>query len=178
MPGLVMVIPVTTPFATVAVADAPVPPPPEIVTVGDARVAGAAGNDRDRGDHHVARPVPTVAAAVATAALPTSKTGAGNNVELLSWVMSSLLLAPVSLLASRTGAGGVAGGAVMMVICNGFVAEIPPVDARTSGSATPVPVPPPPPPPPPPPKPPPKVSLPGNAVTATVSPSPVKLPVK
>ena len=34
MPELVIVIPVTTPPATVAIADAPVPPPPEIVTVG------------------------------------------------------------------------------------------------------------------------------------------------
>ena len=50
----------------------------------------------------VTTPPVTVAVAVAAAAEPTLKMGAGNDAELLSWVMPSLSLAPVSLLASRT----------------------------------------------------------------------------
>ena len=55
---------------------------------------------------------------VLVAAVPTSKTGAfdGFAVELLSLVMSSLLNAPVSLLAARMGVGGVAAGVVLIVI--------------------------------------------------------------
>ena len=39
----------------------------------------------------------------------TSKYGAGYEVELLSWVTLSVALAPVSLVASRSGAEGTAG---------------------------------------------------------------------
>src|SRR3954447_9799569 len=66
--------------------------------------------------------------------LVTSKTGAGNCAELLSWVTRSLLLAPVSLPASRIGAAGVGGGIVATVIWAGLVVETDPLDASTRGS--------------------------------------------
>src|SRR3954470_11377297 len=66
--------------------------------------------------------------------LVTSKSGAGNCAELLSWVTRSLLFDPVSLPASRMGAPGVGGGIVATVIWEGFVVETEPLDASTKGS--------------------------------------------
>src|SRR4051812_37564950 len=67
--------------------------------------------------------------------METSKYGAGCEVELLFRVTLSVALAPVSLVASRSGAGGIAGGVVSMVTGDGLVLAVPPLDVNTRGTS-------------------------------------------
>src|SRR4051812_12248998 len=65
----------------------------------------------------------------------TSKYGADRVVELLTRVMLSAGLAPVSLAASRSGAGAISGGLVSMVIGVGLVLAAPRLEVRTRGTS-------------------------------------------